>query len=576
MDRLIKKKEPEYPEWLLNGLKICLLCLLCWNIHKNIPKSYFGVSQTSRIYPVYTTPNIEEVSFTQLLSTTQPKIDHFMKWGGLEIPFSDPEIIDNQAIPYQYFSKNTFKQIWTDSFSLNYKGHLLTPNKVNAIFIDSDGVITQCEDEGNFKNCFHSNLRHHLHNFALWLSIESEEGKTYFSRIIVSDDKKLTFEPDEKAIRYWKKLINRDKHKNIDNLSVAKPIFQNNDYLLKWGNWEGYPNGPKGGRRIKIGINEFKAWADNFPFLYKDGEYVPFSISVNHWNRKKWNVCHLNRKHKNTPLIISNDCFKNLIEQVEVGHTLSVFLHIKGDFVKNLSPNSLSALPGFMVNDQYIRFSLPLEIIDKTPSSNNAPLNLTTSTFGFQLNSSLGENSIVKMDTKNPKNENLLKHYSQSKTTKVIHVNNFKTVRRVITSDDIFVNEKEIKKKYTLPDKVFKTETFPEFYDFNIQPPLIKLNGLSTVLDKTAYHLKDFKQNKDGFEMYIGNEQVKLLQVTFTVVPKKGKAIQYITDNFTRNDMVRRLRKIKPETSLYFDKILFERVNGEQMVFPLATALHLK
>ncbi len=576
MDRLINKQKKDHPDWLINGLKGLLLFILCWNINKNLPENYFEVSDKPRGHRVFPAHNIEEVSFTQLLSTTQPKIDHFMEWGGVKIPFSDPEIADNQTFEYEHFSKNTFKRIWTDSFSLSYKGHDLSPNKVNAIFIDSDGIVTKCEDEGDFKKCFHSNLRHHLNNFVLWLSIETEEGKTFFSRIKVSDDPRLDIATNEQVKRHWKKLISRDKHKYIDNLTVVKPVFQSHDYLLKWGDWEGFANGPKGGRRVKVGIEDFKKWKNHFPDLYRNGEYVPFSVSINHWNQKDWNYCHLNRKFKNSPNIIPTECLNALISKVEIGHTLSIFLHIKGDFIKDLSPNSLSALPGFMVNDQYIRFSVPIEIVDQTPPADNAPLNLTTSTFGFQLNSSLGEKSIVKMDTNHPKNKSLLNHYAESKTTKVIHVDGFKTVRRVITSDDVFVTEGEIKKKYTLPNKVFKTETYPEFYDFNIQPPLIKLNGLSTVLNKTTYDHADFKRSKAGFEMYIGAEKVKLLQLTFTVVPKNGKAIQYITDNFTRNDMVRRLRKIKPQTSLYFDNILFERENGEQMVFPLATALHLK
>ena len=170
----------------------------------------------------------------------------------------------------------------------------------------------------------------------------------------------------------------------------------------------------------------------------------------------------------------------------------------------------------------------------------------------------------------------LLKLVPDYALPEVIHVEDYKTIRRVITKDDIFIKPEDIGHTYTLPDKVFKTETFPEFYDFNIQPPLIKLKGLSTVLDKTTYSIADFYNSKEGFDIFLGEEKVKLLQVTFTVVPKEGKAIQYITNNFTRNDIQRRFNKIEAETSLYFDKILFERENGEKMVFPLTTALHLK
>ena len=299
-------------------------------------------------------------------------------------------------------------------------------------------------------------------------------------------------------------------------------------------------------------------------------------MNINYWNAKNWSHCYISRRTEEAPLIMNNECFRELVENVKVGRTLSISLHIKGDFIKKLSPQSLSTLPGYILNDQYVSFSIPIEIVADNFNPTHAPLNLTTSTFSFQLNSSLGEQSIVKMDKNNPKNKSLFKHYSESESAEVVHIENYKTIRRVITENDIFIRPEDIGHTHTLPDKVFKTETFPEFYDFNIQQPLIKLKGLSTVLDKTTYDLATFRNSTEGFEFFLGDEKVKLLQVTLTVVPKKGKAIQYITNNFTRNDIQRRFNKIEPATSLYFDKILFERKNGEKMVFPLTTALHLK
>lgn len=575
MDRPIKKKKKnQTPDWVINSLKGFLLFLLFWNLNKQLPNGFLAHPViTQQINP---TPYIEEVSFNHLLSTTKPKINHFMEWGATKIPFLEPEIIEEVEIAYQVFSEAEFTKIWMDSFTLKYKGHELRPNKVNAIFIRPDSTSITCEDENDFTNCFYANLKGYQKDFALWLSIETEEKKTFFTRIKVTQNPTLAFIPNEEAKNYWKKLINRDKHKSIDNLTVVKPIFKDHEYLFKWGNWERYAHDRRGGRRVKVGIKEFQSWVNHPPFLYKNKEYIPFGMSINYWDKKSWSQCYINRKTKEVPLIISNECFKELAEKVKVGQTLSISIHIKGDFIKKLSPQSLSALPGFMVNDQYIYFSIPIEIIAENHNPNHAPLNLTTSTFSFQLNSSLGEKSIVKMDKNNPKNESLVKHYTESESAEIVHIADYKTIRRVITQDDTFIKPTDIGQTYTLPNKVFKTETFPEFYDFNIQPPLIKLKGLSTVLDKTTYDLEDFQNSKEGFEFFIGEESVNLLQITFTVVPKKGKAIQYITNNFTRNDIQRRFSKIESETSLYFDKILFERANGEQMVFPLTTALHLK
>ena len=597
MDKFIKKKKrKEAPDWVINSLKAFLLFLLFWNLQKQFPNGLVAVSSHPiKARQVNPTPYIEEISYNQLLSTTKPKINHFMEWGGAKIPFLDPEITAIDAVTYQVFSKAEFAKIWIDSFSIKYKGHVLRPNKINAIFISPDSTSLTCEEEVILTGCFYEHLRNHQTDFALWLSIETEEKKTFFTKIKVTENPDLAFVLNNETSRQWKKFINRDKHKSIDNLTVVKPLFKDNTYLFKWGNWERYAHGPRGGRRVKVGIKEFKSWINHTPFLYKDKsmeqfpswvnnppllnkdkEYVPFGMNINYWNAKSWSHCYISRLTEEAPLIVNNECFREFVENVEVGRTLSISLHIKGGFIKKLSPQSLSSLPGYIVNDQYVYFSIPIEIVADNFNPTHAPLNLTTSTFSFQLNSSLGENSIVKMDKNNPKNNSLFKHYSESESAEVVHIENYKTIRRVITADDIFIKPTDIAHTYTLPDKVFKTETFPEFYDFNIQPPLIKLKGLSTVLDKTTYDLAQFQKSTAGFEIFLGEEQVKLLQVTFTVVPKEGKAVQYITNNFTRNDIQRRFSKIEPATSLYFDKILFERANGEKMVFPLTTALHLK
>lgn len=579
MDRLIKKKQKEpVPDWVIYSLKGLLLFLLFWNLNKHLPDNYFGESSVSYTpQKINVTPYIEEISYSRLLGTTQNKPDYYINWGNMEIPFQEPDFIDLENPTFTSISKKAFEKIYLDSFSLHYKGHLLRPNKINAIFINPDSTTISCEDEGDFTSCFYPNLNSTEKDFALLLSVETEEKKTFYTRLKISNETNSSIPIKKETSRKWTKIINKSKHKYIDNLTVVKPIFRESEYHFKWGDWERYVNGPRGGRRVEMSIEDLKSLANFQPFLYHQEEFIPFQININSWdsdnNREN---CYIIRRELAEPMISTNYCFKSLIENLSIGDGLSIFIFIKEDFIKTLTPNTLRALPGFIFNDQFISYSIPIEVVEKRINRNNAPLKLTTSTFGFQLNSSIGEKAIVKMDTNNPRNNSFKNHYTESESARIVHIDEFKTIRRVITSDDLFISADQIDKSYTLTEKVFVAETFPEFYDFNILPPLIKFRGLSTVLDKTVYNLSEFKAGDSGLELFLGDEQVKILQVKFTVVPKEGKATEYITNHLERQDILKRLKKLQPETSLYFENIVFERTNGEQMVFPLTTVMHLK
>jgi len=189
MDKFIKKKKPkDAPDWVINSLKVLLLLILFWNLNKQLPNGLLGgiSNHASQNRPISPTPYIEEISYNQLLGTTTPKINHFMEWGGNKIPFLDPEITAIEAVQYQVFTKAEFAKIWVDSFSVKYKGHVLRPNKINALFISPDSTSIICESEIVLTGCFYENLINYQNDFALWLSIETEEKKTFFTKIKVS------------------------------------------------------------------------------------------------------------------------------------------------------------------------------------------------------------------------------------------------------------------------------------------------------------------------------------------------------------------------------------------------------
>lgn len=584
MDKILKRKQPkQVPTWLMNSLKGFLLFLLAWKFISHYPTEDFFDYSRKAPERIYASDRTSTVKYNPILAGFPKLEQHYIQWGNHKIPYSDPEIADNQLDTIT-FSKDEFEQFWSDSISLHYKGHLLSISKINAIFI-LDGTIFSCEDKTDFLSCYNAFSKELPDEFGLWLSIKSKEEQTFFTKIKITQSTDFKPVNNEQGNRFWKQLINKDKHKVIDNLTVVKPVFKNDEYIFKWGNWERITNGPRGGRRIKLTLSEIQEWANNSPDLYKDGTFVPFNLTINYWKQKIYNpadttnYCFIRKRVEKEPIIFSNECFNETLNFLDVGDSFTLYFTIKDDLLKSIPKGGWQSIPDMVIEEHITQKRLSFEIIEENSTPNKKPLILATSIFNFQLNSSKGKTAIVKIDANDQKNKSLEKQYTESKSAKVIHINNFKTIRRLITKDDMFIQEEDIEKIYTLNPKTYDTDTYPEFYDFGILPPLIKSRGLSPVLDKTIFSLEEYK-NADkedaGIEMYLGEEKVKVLQFNLTIIPKEGKAIQYITNDVNRFDIKKRIKKLEPETSIYFDKILFERNTGEQLVFPLATALHLR
>lgn len=565
------KNVKKTPDWLINPLKGLLLLLLAWNIFQQLPddflKKQFANNQQSKI---------KEIVYNQASSIRPTKSKFYLNWSNLEIPHIDPDL--NGSSAYFELPLDALNNLSSLPFDINYKGQVLTPTQVYLLTIQSDSSFTVYQDGASIDSFLVASSTAFMDSQELWISVETVRKKTFFTKLRVESKNNTRRSWNNKeAAFFWDTLIEKDKHKEIDNLTVSKPIFREKKYLFKWGNWERFPYGPKEGRRIKVGINQFKEWSKHQPQLTSAGAFVPFSMSINYWTRRKRGQhCLIYQSEAHLPLVATNECFKEMVDSIEVGDVLSIFLFPEKMNAQNLMLDYFQSFHSFMINGRKIRYNIPIEIVAENFTPSNTPLRLNTSAFNFQLNSSQKGKAIVKMDINNSKNKALKEHYTKSEFAEIISINNFKTVRRVITAADIFVEDSEIGMTLTLMDKVFKTETFPEFYDFNIFPPLIKFRNLSLVLDNTHYNFSQFQQSKKGFEIYIGREKVKIHQLDLTIIPKEGKATKFITNDLDKPSIKEALAEVKPNSSLYFENILIERNNGEQLLFPLTTVLHLK
>ena len=318
--------------------------------------------------------------------------------------------------------------------------------------------------------------------------------------------------------------------------------------------------------------------SNHTPTLYKEDEFIPFNLSVGFWDRKRWGKgCYLARIEEAAPLIDTYPCADRFRKETKVGDKISMFIYQEEDFLEQIMGSDFTnGIPPFILNGRSVRLYIAIELVADPITPYEQSFNLSTSQFAFQLQNGLVNGSKVKMDTTLKKNKDLLNHYTASGSAEVVHIPDFQTVRRVVNKEDHFIDPISINQTHVLMDKVYAVHTFPEFYDFDILPPTITSRGLSTVLDKTCYRVEDYINYRDPFSIQLGEEKVTLLQTNITIIPKEGKVLRYITDNPDRYEINVQLDNITPETSIYFDDILFERANGERLSFPLAVGLHLK
>ncbi len=564
------KKTKKVPHWLLNRLKVLLIVVFIGQFIYHIPEGYIQTAFQAK------PPPIEIIEYNQFqLGTLLPAIGDYIYWGDQLLPY---QIADIKELDKNYFEISNWKinQLGQDK-NISYKGQRLELTKINAIFLKDGLSPIICEESADSASCFSSILKEIGDDYELWLSLETAQ-KQFFSKIKVGDSGTAATTATEEVSVFWEQLIKKEKFKDIDNLSVEKPIFQNNNYLFQWGDWQRRLNKQKGESRIKLDLATFKKLLKNKnPKLYNNGEFVPFYFQVGFWDRKRWDLtCRMSIESEKKFILDDFHCLEEVLKDAKVADHISIFLYHEEDFLDKIAPDNFTGVPSFILNGRRINLSLPMEIIADPIDPTNAPLNLRTSPFTFQLSDLTGQEAMVRMDTTLAKNQMLYEHYQSSEKTKVVHIPNFKTIRRLIGTHDNFLTAAEIDHTYTLVDKVYSVHTFPEFYDFDIFPPLIQSRGMSAVLDRTTYPLKDYVRYRDPFQIIIGSEKVKLLQTNMTIIPKEGPVIQYITDNPDRYDINAHLDNLPPESSIYFDQILFERSNGEQLAFPLAVAIHLE
>jgi len=228
---------------------------------------------------------------------------------------------------YYEISAWKIKQLSTQGDLLSYKGQNLELQKIHAIFLKEDLLPLTCEVTPDSLDCLELNIQQLKDNFELWIALETVENKFFYSKLSVGKTTSIDQIVKEEAQALWKKLIKKEVFKDIDNLTVAKPV--------------------------KIDLATFKEiLRSETPKIYAEEKFVPFRFSIGFWSKDRFtwekdrrNInCNFPILEEHTSILQTFPCFEEVIDAVKAGDILSFYLYIEEDFLKDISPNRLKHL----------------------------------------------------------------------------------------------------------------------------------------------------------------------------------------------------------------------------------------
>ncbi len=186
-------------------------------------------------------------------------------------------------------------------------------------------------------------------------------------------------------------------------------------------------------------------------------------------------------------------------------------------------------------------------------------------TYGFQIVSLPGRKSIVRIDKTQKSSQKILDIYSDNSKYDIIHIPNFATDRRLITTENILFPD--IKYDNLIIDDSIQWFELPEYQNYRTKMVKLFWGKMVAAPSSQNFTQTNFKQNyRNKLDLFIGNEHVKIEKLKTSIVPKAGEPLGFITKNLDPLTLRRALGKCMPRTSIYFEDIV---VNHQGRFFQL-------
>ena len=219
-----------------------------------------------------------------------------------------------------------------------------------------------------------------------------------------------------------------------------------------------------------------------------------------------------------------------------------------------------------------VKIKDPLEMY--RPQINVNPIAKSAPVYGFQIVNLKNKKALIKIDTSNITTRHILDIYANNSLFQVIHIPDFKTNVRFLDANEGLFGNTTLKENY-LSVARFNRHFLPEYQAYQNQMVQLNWGEMSASPSSENYITADFRKNfTKRLKLFIGDEKMDIQSFRLIVKPKNEEPVAYHTDKINERTLRRLLRKIPPETSLYFDEIILKK-SGQFYYLPISFVFNI-
>ncbi len=517
-------------------------------------------------YPVSFRIATNEVNATAFVQAT----NDYIRWGKIQTPVHVVNTLDQSAkFTVQSINASVFTASKNQGLSVYHQGVKQAIEKVYIAVLNEKESPLFCDGESE---CFKTLLTKIKAESSIQLLIRTEAQQVFYAVFSISDSPKSIYRYNQQVSDFITQGIQALSYRVVSSIATPVATFQEEPNLFEWGSIK-VPFGESASRQyqqerivvdyddlVKSISKDIKIWmADD---LMKEGmvSIVRFPNNLHDYPDEQ--------KISLEPVTI------NLARQEESqDQKINLLLDrvVKGDDVwVSATLDSFS-------------FRLKISVFDPQaawrPEVNRTALLLDRAIYKFQFIHQEGERTRIKMDTTDARYRWMYEAYKDGKQLDIIHIPNFKTVKRIINETDEVVPRAEIDQTYSL-DKSFvdqSVDLFPEFYDFTDKAVVLKWRGLTGKLDNKRDALAGFiASSEKDLALWVGEAQLEIVHFNMTLLPKEGAKVKVIANDIRHETIEKLITELQPKTSIYFDRIVVKGPKGEFLRFPLALVFNLE